>query len=87
MVGELRGDTPAPHLGMGVYWVDLTCPECDDVVTVSVALVSVLTAPSDDGATLRLKAKSAKMPHLCRQLRLFTAAEGGHPPYPLGVTE
>jgi hypothetical protein len=62
-----------PHLAMGPYWVDLECPECGEVVAVAVSLASVLTAPSDAVATLKLKAKSGKVDHMCNQLRLDIA--------------
>lgn len=76
MTADDDGPTPTgAHLTMGPYWVDLVCPECDDVVTVAVTLGSVLTAPSDDAATLKVKAKSLKVAHLCRQLRLFERDE------------
>lgn len=59
---------PEP-LDLGPHKVALRCPDCDDRVVIEVDLVTVRERATDRGVSLRLKAKSSKVAHLCGQVR------------------
>jgi len=65
---------PQP-LTTGLYWVDLPCPRCHALETVAVVLSSVLTTPDEDEPSLRLRAKSRPIDHLCGQGRMIPTDE------------
>lgn len=60
----------AEPLDLGLHKVALQCPDCGDRIVVEVDLVTVRQRATDEGVTLRLKGKSAKVAHLCGQGRL-----------------
>lgn len=65
---------PAP-LTPGIYWVDLPCPRCGALETVAVVLSAVLTTPTDEEPSLKLRAKSKPTDHDCGQARMLDTAE------------
>lgn len=57
------------------YEVALRCPDCEEVTMVGVELSTVLTHPTGETATLKLRAKSSKVIHHCRQPNLFDSTD------------
>lgn len=75
-------DRPAP-LAPGIYWVDLPCPRCGALETVAVVLSAVLTTPTDDQPSLKLRARTKATDHDCGQARMLDTRDL----LPLGVPE
>jgi len=68
-------------LDPGAYAVDLACPLCGGLVETVVELTAVLTAPSHDVPTLKVRCQSGKVPHWCTAPTLFDAAlDVAYPP-------
>ena len=57
----------AKHLNVGRHAVEAPCPTCGVIELIFVTLSTVLTTPNDDDATLRVKAASKPVIHLCGQ--------------------
>ena len=57
-------------LALGFHDVALECPDCGEAVVVSVEFVTVRQSATDEGVTLRFKAKHKKTKHTCGQPRL-----------------
>jgi len=54
-----------PRVPAGIVAVELICPRCGVLETIPVALSAVLTTPSGEPATLRVKAKAKPLDHDC----------------------
>ena len=67
--------TMPPPLSTGIYWVDLPCPRCGALSTVAAVLSAVLTQPSDDQPSLKLRVRSKAVDHNCGQGRMMETAE------------
>ena len=57
----------AKHLNVGPLHVEAPCPVCGVIELVFADLSTVLTTPTDEPATLRLKLKAKPVTHLCGQ--------------------
>ena len=55
------------HLPVGLHAVEAPCPNCGVLELIWVTLSTVLTSPSDADATLKVKAASKPVVHLCGQ--------------------
>jgi hypothetical protein len=64
-----------PPLTVGIYWVDLPCPRCGALATVAAHLSAVLTTPTEEEPSLRLKVRSKAVDHECGQGRMLDTAE------------
>ena len=67
--------TTAPTLTTGTYWIDLPCPRCGVLATVSVHLGSTLVTPDDAGPSLKLVAKSKAVDHWCGARPMLTTPD------------
>lgn len=50
--------------------IELTCPQCGGIHTVPASIGARLIRDSDGSGTLAIRARAAKVPHLCGQLTL-----------------
>jgi len=64
-----------PPLSIGMHWVDLPCPRCGALETVAVVLSAVLSTPTDEQPSLKLRARSKATDHDCGQGRMLDTVE------------
>ncbi|GAB3889013.1 hypothetical protein [Terrabacter terrigena] len=67
-------EKPAPPLSIGTHIVDVPCPRCGSLETILVRLSSVLTEGTGDDTTLKLRARSKAVDHMCGSRRLLDGA-------------
>lgn len=75
------------HLSTGHYVIEAPCPRCGVIEPMPVTIAAVLTEPTDDDPTLKVRLKGKAIVHDCRQTRITIAADPDGDPFPDGDTD